>query len=66
MAMDSDRAATAAKSKLTAKLQAAGLSPSDATTAAENAIDNMGVCIIEAIIEELRTHAETSGGETLL
>lgn len=65
MALDSDRIATNAKSKLAALLEEAGLSSGDATDAAEKAIDNLGIAIIEALVEDIRANAETSGGETI-
>jgi hypothetical protein len=66
MALDAARTADNAKSKLKVLLEAAGLSSGDATTAAEKAIDNLGVAIIEAVIEELQGNGETSGGDTIL
>jgi hypothetical protein len=66
MALDAARTATDAKARLKVLLEAAGLSSSDATTAADKAIDNLGAAIIEAVIGELRDHGETSGGETIL
>lgn len=65
MAMSTSRIATNAKSKLKDLLEAAGLSSSDAEAAAEKAIDNLGIAIIEAVVEEIQANAETSGGDTI-
>lgn len=65
MALDSARIADAAKVKLKALLTAAGLSSTDAETAAGKAIDNLGVAIIEAVVEDIQANAETSGGDTV-
>jgi hypothetical protein len=65
VALDADRIATNAKSKLATLLEAAGLSSGDAADAAEKAIDNLGVAIIEALVEDIQANAETSGGETI-
>ncbi len=65
MSMSSTNAATQAKVKLKTLLEATGLSSSDAETAANAAIDNVGKAIIEAVIEEIQRSAETSGGETI-
>jgi len=66
MAISPVRIVASAKTKLAALLEAAGLSPSDAEEAAEKAIDNLGVAIIEAVVEDLQSNGETSGGDTIL
>ena len=66
MAISPVRIVASAKTKLAALLEAGGLSPSDAEEAAEKAIDNLGVAIVEAIVEDLQSNGETSGGDTIL
>lgn len=65
MAMSTSRIATNAKSKLKDLLEAAGLSSDDAEAAADKAIDNLGIAIIEAVVEEIQANAETSGGDSI-